>query len=143
MRKVTKIWLIAAIALLLLGAMIFVGGMTLLKWDFRKLDTSKMQTSTYEPVGEIRSISGKQRIGKNLVRPVKNRPAGIRIMTNKDSPIELPPGKGRVTISPHKSQFKKSMIFIHHSPLANAARRYAAAKSMRLGSRVSMPISKY
>lgn len=48
MRKTTKIWLIVAASLVLVGGMIFVGVMTAMKWDFRKLSTAKYETNTYE-----------------------------------------------------------------------------------------------
>ena len=57
MRKITKIWLIVGAALLLLGVALFGGVMSFLKWDFKRLDTQKYQTNTYEPVGEFESIS--------------------------------------------------------------------------------------
>ena len=56
MGKTMKIWLIAAVALLLIGGVLFGGAMMLLKWDFTKLNTQKMQTNTHEPAGEIQSI---------------------------------------------------------------------------------------
>ena len=48
MRKATKIWLITAVFLVLLGCILFVGVMTTLKWDFSKLSTVKYETNTYE-----------------------------------------------------------------------------------------------
>ncbi|MBE6703038.1 MAG: DUF4097 domain-containing protein [Ruminococcaceae bacterium] len=57
MRKTTKIWLIAATALLLLGAALFGGVMSFWKWDFTKLDTRKYQTNTHDITEEFDSIS--------------------------------------------------------------------------------------
>lgn len=48
MGKKTKIWLITAASLILIGGIIFSGVMTVLKWDFTKLSTSKYQTNDYE-----------------------------------------------------------------------------------------------
>lgn len=48
MRKATKIWLITAASLVLLGCILFVGVMTALKWDFSKLSTVKYETNTHE-----------------------------------------------------------------------------------------------
>lgn len=47
MSKITKIWLIVAASLVLVGSVIFAGVMTVLKWDFLKLDTSKFETNTH------------------------------------------------------------------------------------------------
>ncbi len=51
MKKATKIWLIIAACLVLLGGIVFGGVMTMLKWDFTKLSTVKYETNEYE-VGE-------------------------------------------------------------------------------------------
>lgn len=48
MRKIMKIWLIIAASLVLIGCIIFVGVMTVLKWDFAKLSTIKYETNDYE-----------------------------------------------------------------------------------------------
>lgn len=47
MKKQIKVWLIVALALILIGGLIFVGVMTVLKWDFRKLSTVKYETNEY------------------------------------------------------------------------------------------------
>ncbi len=51
MRKGTKLCLLVATSLLVLGALVFVITMTANGWDFKKLNTSKVRTSTYE-IGE-------------------------------------------------------------------------------------------
>jgi len=48
MSKKVKIWLIVAVCLILIGAIIFGGVMTMLNWDFSKLSTVKYETNTYE-----------------------------------------------------------------------------------------------
>ena len=48
MRKSTKIWLIAAASLTLLGALIFACAMMTVNWDFYKLSTVKYETKSYE-----------------------------------------------------------------------------------------------
>lgn len=48
MNKSTKIWLIIAASLILIGSIIFGGMMAMLKWDFKKLSTVKYETSNYE-----------------------------------------------------------------------------------------------
>lgn len=52
MSKSTKIWLIIAASLVLIGGMIFVGVMSALKWNFIKLSTDKYETNSYE-ISEI------------------------------------------------------------------------------------------
>jgi len=47
MDKKMKIWLIVAASLVLVGAIIFGGVMTVLKWDFTKLSTYKYETNEH------------------------------------------------------------------------------------------------
>ncbi len=56
MNKKTKIWLIIAFSLFIIGCVIFVGVMSTLKWDFRKLSTVKYETSEYEITEEFNQI---------------------------------------------------------------------------------------
>ncbi len=51
MKKTTKVWLITATFLVLIGCILFAGVMSMLGWDFTKLSTTKYETNTYE-VGE-------------------------------------------------------------------------------------------
>ena len=57
MRRVTKVWLVIAASLVLIGCVIFVGVMSMFKWDFSKLSTIKYETNIYEISEEIDSIS--------------------------------------------------------------------------------------
>ena len=53
----TKVWLIIAISLVLIGCIIFGIVMTMLKWDFTKLSTGKYETSNYEITENFNNIS--------------------------------------------------------------------------------------
>ena len=57
MKAKTKIWLIVATSLILIGAIIFSGAMSMLKWDFLKLSTVKYETNTYEITENYKNIS--------------------------------------------------------------------------------------
>lgn len=57
MAKNTKVWLIVAAALILLGCIIFAGVMTMLGWDFTKLGTGKFETNTHTVSQEFSGIS--------------------------------------------------------------------------------------
>lgn len=48
MKRVAKVWLTIAIFLTVIGIIIFGGVMTMLKWDFTKLSTSKYETNNHE-----------------------------------------------------------------------------------------------
>ena len=57
MSKGIKIWLIIAACLIVVGAIIFTGVMTVLKWDFKKLSTAKYQTNTHNITDTFKNIS--------------------------------------------------------------------------------------
>ncbi len=48
MRTRTKVWLIIAASLVLIGCILFAGVMSKLKWDFTKLSTVKYEMNAYE-----------------------------------------------------------------------------------------------
>lgn len=51
-----KLWIIIAASLILAGALIFVGVMSMLNWDFRKLSTTKYVDNSYEITDEFSGI---------------------------------------------------------------------------------------
>lgn len=57
MNKKTKIWLIAAASFIVIGCVLFGGVMTMLKWDFSKLSTTKYETNTYNINQDFSNIS--------------------------------------------------------------------------------------
>lgn len=57
MNKKVKIWFIVAISLIFLGCIVFIGAMTMGKWDFDKLSMdSKYQTKNYEINEEFKDV---------------------------------------------------------------------------------------
>ncbi len=57
MSKKTKIWLIIAASLVLVGGVIWGGVMTMFQWDFTKLSTVKYETNGYEINEDYKNIS--------------------------------------------------------------------------------------
>lgn len=57
MSRATKIWLGIAVALILIGGFLFVGAMSMLKWDFTKLSTVKYETNEYVIGEDFSSIA--------------------------------------------------------------------------------------
>lgn len=57
MQKKTKIWLVSACLLLLIGGILFGGAMYMLKWDFATLSTDEYQTEVHTIPGDFSSIS--------------------------------------------------------------------------------------
>lgn len=56
MTKKTKAWLIVAITLILIGAILFVGVMTMFGWNFRRLSTVEYVTKSYEITEDFKNI---------------------------------------------------------------------------------------
>lgn len=56
MKKQTKVWLIIAASLVLVGGMMFAGVMSRLGWDFTKLSTTQYETATYPVSQDFHSI---------------------------------------------------------------------------------------
>ena len=56
MKKQTKMWMIAATVLIVLGFMLFISAMTANHWDFSKISTSNYQTNTYTVDETFRNI---------------------------------------------------------------------------------------
>lgn len=57
MKRATKIWLIAAGALVLTGCILFAGVMSTLGWDFAKLSTVQYETNTHTVDAPFRDIA--------------------------------------------------------------------------------------
>lgn len=57
MCKKTRIWLMRAASLVVIGLIMFAAVMTAYNWDFTKLSTVKYETNAYEASGEFSNIS--------------------------------------------------------------------------------------
>jgi len=57
MRTRTKVWLITAASLVLIGCIVFGGAMSMLKWDFTKLSTAKYERNAHEISENYKNIS--------------------------------------------------------------------------------------
>lgn len=72
MSKVTKNWLIVAASLTVVGGIIFAGVMTVLKWDFLKLDIRKFETNIHVIAEEFDNISIKAKTADIDFVPTEN-----------------------------------------------------------------------
>ncbi len=77
MSKRTKIWLITASSLVLVGCIIFGGVMTVLKWDFTKLSTVKYETNVYEINEDYKNISIITKTADILFVPSENSKTSV------------------------------------------------------------------
>ncbi len=72
MKKTTKIWLITAAALILVGGIIFGSVMTVLGWNFGKLSTQKYETNSYEFAENYKNITIKSNTADIQLVPAQN-----------------------------------------------------------------------
>ncbi len=77
MKKTTKLWLLIASALVVLGSLLFVGVMTVYGWDFTKLSTVSYETATHDIDGEFHSVS------------VDSETADIRLLPSEDGKCKV------------------------------------------------------
>lgn len=69
MSKKTKIWLLTAACLVLLGGILFVGGMGMSGWDVTKLESTKYETNSYAPETAIMDIRVTTKTADVILRP--------------------------------------------------------------------------
>ena len=74
MNKKTKAWLIVAIALILIGAILFVGVMTMFGWNFRRLSTVEYVTKSYEITEDFKNTLIPKRRILNFCRAKMKKP---------------------------------------------------------------------
>lgn len=77
MSKITKIWLIIAASLVLVGCIIFGGVMTMLKWDFTKVSTGKYETHNYEIDENFNNISIVTDTADIVIVPSENQKTSV------------------------------------------------------------------
>lgn len=80
MRKATKVWLIAAASLVLIGCMLFVGVMFATGWDFSKLSTVGYETNTHEIAEPFRDHRIDDRYCGHCIYPVRRREMQGRVL---------------------------------------------------------------
>ena len=72
MKKQTKLWLIVACTLFLVGSILFIGGMTALKWNFKKLSTVTYETRVYTLSEDFQNIVIKTKTADIAIVPSEN-----------------------------------------------------------------------
>ena len=96
MSKITKIWLIIAASLVLIGCIIFGGVMTMLKWDFTKLSTGEYETNDHEITENFKSIS---------------------IITNTADIVLLPSENSKTSVSCYEQRNVKHLVAVNDGAL--------------------------
>ncbi len=98
MSKITKIWLIIATSFMLIGCIIFVGVMSILKWDFTKLSTGKYETNNYEITENFNNISIITDTADILFVPSENQKASVVCHEQKNMKCSVTVQNGKLVI---------------------------------------------
>lgn len=83
MKKATKVWLIVAACLVLIGCVIFSWGMSTYKWDFSKLSTYKYETNNYEISEKFDNISIKADSAEIIFKVSENEKCKVECYEEK------------------------------------------------------------
>ncbi len=84
MSRATKIWLIIAASLILLGCIIFGAVMTMREWDFTKLSTNKYETNNYEITENYKNISIVTNTADIVLAPSENSISSVECYEEKN-----------------------------------------------------------
>ncbi len=84
MNKKTKISIIVATSFVLAGMILFTSVMTILGWDFKKLETAEFETSTYEIGEKFSSISIDSDTTDVVLVPSDNQECKVVCYTEKN-----------------------------------------------------------
>ena len=98
MSKITKIWLVIATSLMLIGCITFVGVMSKLKWDFTKLSTGKYETNHYEITEKFKNISIITDTADILFVPSENQKASVVCHEQKNMKYSVTVQNGKLVI---------------------------------------------
>lgn len=98
MSRKTKIWLITATLLVLIGSIIFAGVMTMLKWDFKKLSTEKYETNKTSINENINNILIKTDTSDVVFLPSESNETSVICYEAKNANHSVNVNNGTLTI---------------------------------------------
>ncbi len=81
-----KKWIIVAVALAIIGAVLCVAAAASMEFDFHNLDTGKYETSTYEVKDSFHSISVSASVERIVLRPSEG--AGCKVVCYEEEHME-------------------------------------------------------
>lgn len=96
MTRKMKRWILIATALVMLGGILFVGGMSMLHWDFKQLSTGKFQTNTHE-----------------ITELVEN----ITVVTNTADLVFVPSEDGKIKVVCHEMKLAQHAVSVDNGNL--------------------------
>ena len=98
MRLSTKIWLIAALSLILLAGVVFASVMTALDWDFTRLYTIKYETNEYEITDDFSGFVINTDVADIDFVPSENGKYSVECYEQENMPHEISVKNGMLTV---------------------------------------------
>ncbi len=77
MTKRTKILMIIALLLIVIGGVIFVGAMSMIKWDFKKLSTERYENNIYNVTEEFKNLTIET--GTSQIKVIKSQSEKVTV----------------------------------------------------------------
>ena len=115
MGKNMKIWLIIAASLVILGSIVFGGVMSMQKWDFKKLSTTKYETNRYDIQEDYKDIRITADTSDITFTPSENSKTAIICYEQTDMKHSVSVKDGVLTISVNDTRKWYSYLSIHFS----------------------------
>ncbi|MBO4289165.1 MAG: DUF4097 family beta strand repeat protein, partial [Lachnospiraceae bacterium] len=108
-----KGWMIVAAILVLVGLGVCLGGLSLLHFDFKKLDTRQMETNTYAVSEAFESISIHAETDKITFLPAEGKACRVECRESKKLTHEIGVESGALTVTTVDKQTWFSQIGFH------------------------------
>ena len=116
-----KTILILSLSLLLLGASLFIGGMTMLNWNFKALSTVKYETNEYTVTEEFSSIRIKTDTARVILVPSEDGRVSVVCHERKRSPHTVRVADGVLCIEVEKRKWYEQIGLDFDSPTVTVA----------------------
>ena len=145
MSRKTKIWLIVAGSLILVGAIIFTGVMSAMEWDFSRLSTEKYETNEYEISEAFESISLKTDTADIIFLPSSDDACRVECYESKKEKhsVEVKDGALEISLISEKQWYDYIQINLYASPKIKIYLPKSEFKDLTLkGSTTDIEISK-
>ena len=108
-----KIWIIVAIVLIAVGAIVFCTAMTAIKWDFRQLSTTEFITNSYNLDQSFSNISLNVGEASVILLPSEDNKASVVVLEDKNAPFTVSVEDGTLMIGQNEEIKWYDMIGIH------------------------------
>ena len=135
MKRSSKIWLLSAAALLLVGALIFAGVMTALKWNFGGLMLDKYENEEYTLEGALADISVTADTAVIQIVPATDGKVTVKTHEHKRAKHTVTLKDGKLTVAQSDQRKWYEHIFDFGKPTVTVALPAGAYGALTVDSR--------